>query len=119
MLLDGNENLAGHVSTLLCPWSLILDVNTGSALLNEELGELHGGGETTVAGVSVGNDGPHVINGGSRCEFCVRETSTSFALFPVVEELCGEQVLDFIWDGVIRIIWSCVRMRRFGLIWSG
>jgi len=110
VLLDGDKNLAGHMSALLGSWSLVLDVDTCSTLLNEELGELHGGCETAMASVSVGNDGSQVINDGSRGEFCVRETSASFALFPVVEELSSEQVLDFIWDGVIGVIWSC-RMR--------
>jgi len=104
VLLDGDEDLTGHMSALLGPWGLILDVDTSSALLNEELGELHCGGEAAMTGVGVSNDGSHVIGGRSRGEFCLRETSTSLSLFPVVEELGGEQVLDLVWDGVVGVI---------------
>ena len=104
MLLDGDKNLSGHVATLLGSWSLILNVDTSGTLLNEELGQFHGGGETTVAGVSVSNDGSHIIDDGSRGKFSVREMSASLPLFPVVEELSGEQVLDLVWDCVVGVI---------------
>ena len=104
MLLDGDEDLTGHMSALLGSWGLILDVDTSSTLLNKELGELHGGGEAAMASVGVSNNGSHIIGGRSRGEFCLRKTSASFPLFPVVEELGGEQVLDLVWDGIIGVV---------------
>ena len=58
-----------------------------------------------MAGVGIRDDGSHVINGGSRGQFGVREASTSFPLFPVMEELGGEQVFDLVRDGVVGVIY--------------
>ena len=45
------------------PFPAILDVDASGPVLNEHLGELHGGGDATVSGVSVGNDRIQVVLG--------------------------------------------------------
>ena len=104
VLRDGDEDLAGHVSTLLRTRSLVFDVDSSCTLLNEELGELHDGSETTVTSVRIGNDGPEVVDLGCFGEFGFRHTRAGLALFSVVEELCHEEVLDLVGDGVGRVV---------------
>ena len=65
VLLDWNENLSGHMSALLGPWSLVLDVDPSGTFLDKELGKFHGGGEATMTSVGVGDDWSHIIDGGS------------------------------------------------------
>jgi hypothetical protein len=44
--------------------SLVLDVDSGGAFFNKELGELHDGSETSVTGVGVGDDGAEIVDVG-------------------------------------------------------
>lgn len=99
VLLNRDENLSGHVTALLGAGSLIFDVDTGGSLLNEELGELHDSGETTMASVRIGDDGPKVINVRNLAALGLWGCETLLALFAVMEELCVEQVADFVGDG--------------------
>ena len=99
MLADGDEDLAGHVAALLGAGGLVLDVDAGGALLDEELGELHDGGEPAVARVGVGDDGPQVVDVGEGAALGPRRAEALLALLAVVEELRHEQVADFVGDG--------------------
>ena len=65
VLLDWDDTPAGHVATLLVGGRLVLHVDTGCAALDEHLGQLEDGCEATVACVCVGDDGGHVVDGGS------------------------------------------------------
>ena len=56
VLADGDEHLAGHVAALLGSWHLVLNMDTGRSLLDEELRELHHSGQTTMTSVCIGND---------------------------------------------------------------
>lgn len=100
VLADRHQHLSSHMSTLLRARRLILNVNSGCSLLNEQLGELHDGSQTTVAGVSIGDDGTQVVDvgqlgavgfGGGGYAF--------FALLAVVEELGHEEVADLVGNG--------------------
>ena len=62
VLADGHQNFTGHVSALLRSGGLVFDVDAGGAVLDEELGELHYGGEAAVAGVGIGDEGAEVID---------------------------------------------------------
>lgn len=88
------------MSALLRARHLILNVDTGSALLDEHLGELHDGGETSVTGVGVGDDRTKVVDVGRLGAFLRRETRTLLTLLAVVEELSHEEMLDLVGDGV-------------------
>lgn len=101
VLADGNEDLAGHVATLLCAGGLIFDVNTGSTTLNEELGQLHDGGQTTVTSVGIGDNGAQVVNVGDGSTLGCGGSNTLLTLFPVVEELCQEQLVNLAGHGVL------------------
>lgn len=104
MFGDGHQHFSSHVSALLGPGSLIFNVNPSSTFLNEELGELHCGGETAVAGISIGDDRTQVIDSRSCGELRGGEVGSALALFSVVEELGLEEVLDFVGDGVIGVV---------------
>lgn len=67
-----------------------------------------------MAGVSVSDYGSHVVNDGSIGELCVRKTTTSFSLLPVMEQLGREQVLDLIWDSVVGVVYGGNEMDLFG-----
>ena len=100
MLLDGDEDLAGHVAALLGAGGLVLDVDAGGALLDEELGELHDGGEAAVAGVGVGDDGAEVVDVGHGGAGLLRGGREALlALLAVVEELGHEEVAYLVGDG--------------------
>lgn len=94
VLRDGNEDLSGHVSALLCPRRLVLDVDSGGTLLDEHLRELHDGGETSVSGVGIGDDGAEVVDVGGFGALGGGEVGASLALLAVVEKLGHEEVLD-------------------------
>ncbi len=102
VLADGDKDLAGHVATLLGARGLVLNVNTSSTLLNKELGELHDGGETAMAGVGIGNDGTEVVNVGELGTLALGDTETLLALLAVVEELGHEQVANLVGDGSLK-----------------
>jgi hypothetical protein len=56
VLRNGHQHLAGHVAALLGAGRLVLDVDAGGALLDEELGQLHDGRQAAVASVGIGDD---------------------------------------------------------------
>lgn len=88
VLTDWHEDFAGHVSAFLGAGGLILDVDAGSTLLDEELGELHYCRETAMAGICVGDDGPQVVHVGDLSSLRPRRCEALFPLLAVVEELC-------------------------------
>lgn len=100
MFTNWNQNLPRHMSTLLRPRRLILNMNTSSSLLNEEFCELHDGSESSVSGISVCDDGAEVVDIGEfrtiGFGFC---GYAFFTLFAVVEELGHEEMANFVWDG--------------------
>lgn len=99
VLLDGDEDLAGHVTALLGTRGLILNVDTGSTLLNEELGELHDGSKTTVTGIGIGNDGAEVVVVVELLTLGLGDGETLLALLAVVEELSHEEMANLVGDG--------------------
>lgn len=99
MLANGHEDLARHVSALLCSWRLILNVNSCCSLLNEELGQLHDGRETTVTRVGIGDNGSQVVDLGKLGALRLGRTQTLLALLAVVEELRHEEMADLVGDG--------------------
>ena len=87
MLTYWYQDLASHVTALLCPRRLILNVNSGSTVLNEELGQFHDGGKPAVTGVSVGNDRSKKICIGKIAAVGFWRSNTLFSLFAIMEEL--------------------------------
>lgn len=87
VLADWDKDLAGHMAALLGTWSLVLNVDTGSTLLDEELGELHDGGQATVASVGIGNDRAEVVNVGDGSTLTLGGSQALLALLAVVEKL--------------------------------
>lgn len=104
VLGDGDEDLSGHVAALLGSSHLILQVNTGSTALDEHLGELHVGSDTTVAGIGISNDGAKEVNVGHLCALLLGGGETGLTLLAVVEGLGKEEVLDLVGDGVHGVI---------------
>ena len=104
VLADWNENLSGHMTTLLGTRSLVLNVNTSSTLLNEELGELHDGGKTTVTSVGIGNNRSQVIEVVETGTLRLGDGETLLSLLAVVEELGHEKVADLVRDGGLGIV---------------
>ncbi|KAJ6443327.1 protein kinase SNF1 [Purpureocillium lavendulum] len=102
VLADGHEDLAGHVTALLGAGGLVLDVDAGGTLLDEELGELHDGREAAVARVGVGDDGPQVVDVGEGAALRLGRREALLALLAVVEELRHEEVADLVGDGARR-----------------
>lgn len=99
MLADGDQDLASHVSAFLSTGSLILNVNSSSTLLNEELGKLHNGSQAAMAGVSVGNDGTQVVDVCKLGALGLGNADALLALLAVMEELGHEQVANLVWYG--------------------
>ena len=104
MFRNGNEDFPGHVSTLLRPWCLVLDMDACCTLLDEHLSELEDSGEATVSGVGVGDDGAEVVDVSGLGGFGRGEVGAGFALLAVMEELGLEEVLYLVWHGVGRVI---------------
>jgi hypothetical protein len=94
---DGNEHFAGHVSALLRPGCLVFDVYSSSALLDEQLCELHDGCEATMSRVRICNDRAQIVCLRQLRAVCFGCCEAFFALFPVVEELCHEEMLHLVW----------------------
>ena len=109
VLGDGDQDLARHVAALLGARGLVLDVDACGALFDEELGELHDGSEAAVAGVGVGDDGAEVVDVGDLGALLFGCGEAFFSLLAVMEELCHEEMLDLVGDGVhgvVRQIWG-------------
>jgi hypothetical protein len=105
MLADWDQHFASHVSALLCPRSLVLNMDTSCSLLDEQFRKLHHCGETAVAGICVCDDGAEVVDvcelGACGFGFC---GYAFFALFAVVEKLSHEEMGDFVWDGGLEML---------------
>jgi hypothetical protein len=100
VLADWYQDLSSHMSALLRSWSLILDVDTSSSFLHEQLGQFHDRCQTSMSGISICNDGSEVID---ICELGAvgfrGGCDSFFALLAVVEKLGLEEMLDLIRDG--------------------
>ena len=96
VLADGHQHLARHVAALLGAGRLVLDVDAGGALLDEQLGQLHDGREPAVARVGVGDDGPKEVGAGHLAALLLGRREALLALLAVVEELGHEQVLHLV-----------------------
>ena len=98
VLRDGDQNLSSHVSALLGSGSLILNVNTSSSLLNEELGELHDRCQASMSSISICDDGSEVVDILELASVCFRFCGDSLlALLSIVEELGHEEMADLVW----------------------
>jgi len=116
VLADGHEHLARHVPALLGARGLVLDVDARRALLDEELGQLHDGRQAAVARVGVGDDGPQVVDvEGALGARGLGHAQALLALFPVVEELGHEQVLDLVGHSGVGVVCQI----RAGLVRRG
>mmetsp|Transcript_28300 Transcript_28300/g.81856 ORF Transcript_28300/g.81856 Transcript_28300/m.81856 type:complete len:259 (-) Transcript_28300:741-1517(-) len=62
MFLRRYQNFAAHMATLLSSGLLVFEVNAGSTCLDEELGELHDGRESTMTSIAIGNYRGEVIH---------------------------------------------------------
>jgi len=98
---DGHKHFSSHVATLLGARSLVLDGNTSSTTLNEELGELHHSGKTTVTGIGISDDRAQVVDIGNTLALGPGRGDTLFTLFPVVEQLSKEKLVDLVGDSVL------------------
>jgi hypothetical protein len=96
------------MSALLRPGSLVLDMDAGRALFHKHLCELHHGGEASVAGVGVGDDGPEEVGVGEFGTCGLGDAEALFALLAVVEELGKPQMLHLSGNGVLNTIVSFV-----------
>mmetsp|Transcript_119792 Transcript_119792/g.350263 ORF Transcript_119792/g.350263 Transcript_119792/m.350263 type:complete len:215 (-) Transcript_119792:69-713(-) len=104
MLPSGNQDLTPHVAALLGPRLLVLDVDASRAILNEHLGELHGGRKPAVASVGVGNDGIEVVNDFGLGALLWRHAAALLVLLPVVEELRAEELVHLVWHRVVGVV---------------
>lgn len=109
VLRDGDEHLAGHVTALLGTRCLVFNVDTGGTLLNEKLGELHNGGQTTVTSVCVGDNGAEVVDVWGLGALSLGHADTGLALLAVVEQLGHEEVLDLVGDGVVGVVYGILK----------
>jgi len=93
------------MSALLGTRRLILDMDTSSPLLNEQLRQLHDGSQTSVSGISICDDGTEVVDVLELGAVGFRFGHYSlFSLLAVVEELGHEEVADFVGDGGLELI---------------
>ena len=100
MLADWHQDLSCHMSALFGSRRLILNMDTSSSLLDEQLSQLHDCSQTSMSGVSICDDRAEIINVGEFVTVCPRSRCNSFfSLLAVVEELGLEQMLDFVWNG--------------------
>lgn len=102
VLANRDENLSGHVTTLLRTRGLIFNVDSGSASLDEQLGQFHNSSETTMAGISIGDDGTQVVDVRQLAPLVLGGCDAFLALFPVMEQLCHEQLVYLVGDSVLR-----------------
>lgn len=104
VLADRDQDLPGHVATLLGARSLVLDVDTSSTSLNEELGQLHDGSQPTMPSVGISDDGPQIVDVGNIATLRLGSRDTLLTLLSVVEQLGHEKVVDFVGDGVLALV---------------
>lgn len=98
---DGYKHLSSHVATLLGARGLVLNVNTSSTTLNEQLGQLHHSGKTTVTSISIGDDRAQVVDIGNILALSPGRGHTLLTLFPVVEQLSKEELVDLVGHSVL------------------
>lgn len=79
---------------------------TCSTPLDEQFGELHDRSETTMTGISIGDDGSKVVVVLNLIALFSGGGDSLFSLFTVVEQLGKEQLIDFIGHG---ILWKAYR----------
>lgn len=103
VLTDGHQHFTSHVPALLRARSLVLNVDTGSASLDEKLGQFHDRGQTTVASVGVRDDGSEVVNVGHLVTLVLWGGDALLTLLPVVEELGHEELVDLVGHGVLGV----------------
>mmetsp|Transcript_39897 Transcript_39897/g.93960 ORF Transcript_39897/g.93960 Transcript_39897/m.93960 type:complete len:217 (-) Transcript_39897:323-973(-) len=109
VLCSRYQHLATHVTTLLRSWLLVFDVDAGSTVLDEHLGELHGSCEATVTGIRISDDGVEVVHRRVLCQLLRRHVLPVCELLAVMEELRSEQLVHLVGHGVVGIvthIWS-------------
>jgi len=102
VLADWDKDLAGHMAALLGTWSLVLNVDTSSTLLDEELRELHDGGQATMASISIGDDRAEVVHAGDSTTLILGGREALLALLAVVEKLGHPQLVDLVWDSGLK-----------------
>mmetsp|Transcript_57836 Transcript_57836/g.124422 ORF Transcript_57836/g.124422 Transcript_57836/m.124422 type:complete len:527 (+) Transcript_57836:292-1872(+) len=112
VLATSHQHLTTHVATLLRSGFLILDVDAASAVLNEHLGQLHGGSQAAVSRVRISNDGVQVVHNGGLRAFLRSHASALLVLLAVVEQLGPKQLINLVRHGVVRV----VRNVRAGLV---
>ena len=101
MLADRDKHLAGHVAALFGTGGLVFNMNSSGAALNKELGELHDSSQTSVTGIGISNDGAEVVVVLDLVALLSRGGDALFPLFPVVEQLGEEELVDFVGDSVL------------------
>lgn len=99
MFADGYQHLARHVATLLGTGGLVLDVDSSSTLLDEQLGQLHHCRQAAVARVRVRDDGTEVVDVCQVGTLRRRGRQALLSLLAVMEELCHEQMRNLVGDG--------------------
>jgi hypothetical protein len=93
---DRYQHFSSHVTTLLRSRCLVLNVDTSSSLLNEELCELHDSCKTTVTCIRIGDYWAEKISVCKLRTFGFRNSYPLFALLSVVEELCHEKMANLV-----------------------
>lgn len=104
VLAGRHEDLTGEMAAFLAAVQLVLEVYRGSAVLREELGELENGGETSVPGVTVGDDGPQVVCVGCAGALLRCELPSGIPLLTVVHRLSLGEALDLVRYGVVWVV---------------
>lgn len=104
VLTNGHKDLSSHVTALLGARGLVLDVNTGGTLLNEELGKLHDSRQTTVTSVGISDDGPEVVDVGNLGALFFGGREAFLALLAIMEELGHEEMCDLVWHSGIGVV---------------
>lgn len=98
VLADGHKHLARHVAALLGSRSLILNVDASSALLDEQLCELHHGCQATVACIGVCYNRAQVVDVQAAGALCLGRRQALLALLAIVEKLRHEEVSNLVGD---------------------
>mmetsp|Transcript_60742 Transcript_60742/g.112706 ORF Transcript_60742/g.112706 Transcript_60742/m.112706 type:complete len:299 (+) Transcript_60742:662-1558(+) len=104
VLCNRHQDLATHVAALLGAWFLILNVNASSTILDEHLGQLHGGSEPSMSGVCISNDRVEVVHQRLLCKLLSRHVLPCSILLAIMEHLCSKELVHLVGDGVIRVV---------------
>jgi hypothetical protein len=109
MFGDRDEYLACHVSAFLRTRCLIFDMDTSGTFLDKHLGEFEHGSEATVPGIGISDDGAEIIDVGDFGSLLRGKVGSGLALLSVMEELGLEEVLDLVWYGVGRVVYTRIQ----------